>query len=70
MDNETFYAYQSDMQNALNDAQIALNRIKECQSHIYHGEALEAILSLIDATANIRLIHYRRTNAFTEGEEE
>ena len=62
MDTENYYDYQAAMQDALTDAQTALNRINECQSHLYADQALEAILSLIDATAKIRGIHDRMTN--------
>ena len=62
MDNDTYYQHQAAMQDALTDAQTALNRINECQSHLYADQALEAILSLVEATAKIRGIHYHRTN--------
>jgi hypothetical protein len=62
MEPESYYEHSQDMHDAISDAQTALNRIKECQSHIYADQALEAILSLIDATAKIRGIHDRRTH--------
>lgn len=62
MNQQNYYDYQASIQDAISEAQTALNRIKECQSHLYHEQALEGILALIDATAKLRSIHHRRTN--------